>query len=64
MNFTKWGGRRFLMCMGCGVSCTALVWFGKIGDGVFENIILGTVGFYIAGNTFQKWKASRDADAP
>lgn len=54
---TKWGGRRFLMTMGCGAVCTVLVWFAKIDGAIFRDIIIATVAVYIAGNTVQKVKA-------
>ena len=56
MNLETFGGRRFLMTMGCGISCTALVWYAKISDAIFRDIIIATVAVYIAGNTFQKIK--------
>lgn len=55
MSLRAFGGRRFLLTLGCGAACTVLVWFGKIGDAVFASIIIGTVGAYIAGNTAQKF---------
>jgi hypothetical protein len=54
MNFDAWGGRRFLMVMGCGVVCTVLVWYGKISDEVFAATVLGTVGVYVGGNVYQR----------
>lgn len=51
------GGRRFVMSMGAGVTCTVLVWFGKITPEVFQWTVLGCVGAYIAGNTAQKIRA-------
>lgn len=48
------GGRRFLMAMGAGVTATVLVWFAKISGDVYQWIVLGTVGVYVAGNTAQK----------
>lgn len=48
------GGRRFVMAMGAGISCSVLVWFGKITPDVFQWTVLGTVAAYIAGNTTQK----------
>lgn len=50
----KFGGRKFLMTLGCGVATTLLVWFGKIDGGVYATVIIATVGAYIAGNTAQK----------
>ncbi|WP_332823129.1 hypothetical protein [Stutzerimonas kunmingensis] len=48
------GGRRFLLTVGCGVVTSLLLWFGKIGEATYATVILGTVGAYIAGNTYQK----------
>lgn len=47
------GGRRFVMTMGCGFACTALVWFGKISGGEFVTVICATVAAYIAGGSAQ-----------
>lgn len=57
MNLETFGGRRFLMTMGCGVACTVLVWYAKISDDIFRDIIIATVACYIAGNVTQKIKA-------
>lgn len=54
MNFDTIGGRRFLMAMGCGMACTVLVWFGKIDGNIFRDVVIATVGFFIAGNVYQK----------
>ena len=59
--FDKVGGRRFVMTMGCGVACTALVWYAKIDPPIFRDIIIATVAVYIGGNTFQKVKGTKDA---
>lgn len=48
------GGRRFLLSIGAGAIPSLLVWGGFISDTVYRDIILGTVGAYIAGNTIQK----------
>ena len=58
MNISAIGGRRFLMTMGCGIACTALVWFAKIDGNIFRDIIIATVAVYIGGNTIQKIKAT------
>jgi hypothetical protein len=55
--FWKWaGGRRFAITLGSGVVNTALVYLGKIDQATFKELILATVGVYIAANTVQKWK--------
>lgn len=53
----KFLSRRWIMTMGCGVVCTALVWYGRISDEVFATVIIATVGAYIAGNSWQKVKS-------
>jgi len=53
---TATGGRRFLLSVATGLGCTALVWYTKITDLVFRDIIIATVGFYIAGNTVERIK--------
>lgn len=57
MNLCSFGGRRFLLTLGCGIATSVLLWFGKIDGTVYATVVLGTVGAYIAGNTFQKVKA-------
>lgn len=54
MNMDAVGGRRYVMTMGCGIACTALVWFGKIDPATFRDIVIATVAAYIAGNVYQK----------
>lgn len=54
MNLDNYGGRRFLMTMGCGVATTALCWFAKISGEVYATVIIATVAVYIGGNTYQK----------
>lgn len=63
MNLTAWGGRRFIMTMGCGIACTVLVWFAKIDGSIFRDIVIATVAVYIAGNTAQKIKAKSQEEA-
>lgn len=62
-HLTAWGGRRFLMTMGCGIACTVLVWFAKIDGAIFRDIVIATVAVYIAGNTAQKIKAKPQEEA-
>jgi hypothetical protein len=48
MNFERFGGRTFLLTVGCGVVTAVMRWFGHIADGVFESIIVSSVCAYIA----------------
>lgn len=57
LTIESFGGRRFLMTMGCGMATTLLTWFGKIDGGTYATVIIATVAAYIGGNTAQKLKA-------
>jgi len=54
MTIQSIGGRRFLLTVGCGAVTSFLLWHGKLDSGSYTAIILGTVGAYIAANTYQK----------
>jgi hypothetical protein len=53
---TDFGGRRFLLCVGCSAMTTLLQWFGKLDPAglAYVAVIGGTVGAFIAGNVMQK----------
>jgi len=55
------GGRRFLLCLGAGMVTTVLVWHGSVDGNIYRDVILGTIGAFVAGNTYQKVK---EAAAP
>jgi len=59
MNITSFGGRRFILTVGCGLVTSILLWHDKLDSGSYTAIILGTVGAYIGANTFQKVKESK-----
>jgi len=63
MNIDSYGGRRFIMTMGCGVVATCLVWFGKISGSEFVTLITLTVVPYIGFNTQQKIQAVKSESA-
>lgn len=64
MIISTLGGRRFLLCVGCGIVTSLLCWFAKITGEVYATVIIATVGGYITGNTWQKLKGgSSDAGA-
>lgn len=56
MNLNSFGGRRFLMTIGCGVVTSVLCWFGKVDGAVYATVTIATVAAYITGNTTQKVK--------
>ncbi len=51
----RWGGRRFLLCLGCGIVCTLLLIFGYLGETVFRDLIISTLGVFVSGATAQKF---------
>lgn len=59
----KYSSRRFILTLGCGIVCTALVLFKVISDTVFATIILGTVGAYITGNTWEAISGNKNVDS-
>jgi hypothetical protein len=56
VNIDTFGGRKFLLTLGCGIVTTVLQYAGKLdpAGSTYALVILGTVGAYIAGNTYQK----------
>lgn len=59
MTIETFGGRRFILTVGCGAMCSFLLWHGKLTDPSFTFIIMGTVGAYVAANTTEKIKAPK-----
>lgn len=58
-NFTRFGGRRYVMAMGAGITSTVLQWFGKLDPAgtTYAMVIAGTVGAYIAGSVVEQHNA-------
>lgn len=50
----KYTSRKFLLALLVLAGCTALVWFGKIDDGVFSAVVISAIGGYFAANVTQK----------
>lgn len=44
--------RKYILALLSLASATGLVAFGRIGEGVYSQIIIATVGLYIAGNVY------------
>jgi hypothetical protein len=47
------GKRKLTACLVAVISATGLVWFGKIGDGVYSTVMLAAVCGYLAANATQ-----------
>lgn len=60
------GGRRFLMSLGCGAMTSALQWAGKLDPvgSTYALVVIATVGAYIAGDTTQQIKAPKAPPSP
>ena len=58
---SSFGGRRFVLTVGCGLITSLLCWFGKISDQVYATVILATVAAYIGANTIQKQTEIRES---
>jgi len=63
VNFTAWGGRRFLLTVGAGIVYTGLLIFGKLDGAAYVTLQVATVGFYISANTVQKVRAKSPEEA-
>lgn len=62
MDFDKIGGRKFAIVLLSLLLSFSLVWFGKMTDQIFANIVMTTLALYIAGNVTQKFKVSGDSE--
>jgi len=51
---TEYGGRRFILVVGCGLVYTALLIAGYIDPTVYGTLQIATVAAYISANTYQK----------
>ena len=51
IDFTNFGGRRFVLAMGAGITTTLLQWYGKIdpAGNTSMAVVIGTVAAYITG---------------
>jgi len=58
VSLDDYGGRRFLMTMGCSLVSTVLLWFGKISGSEYVTLVTLTVVPYIGFNTQEKIKAA------
>ena len=61
MNFTRIGGRTFLMAMGCGISTYFMRWFDKLDNGSTTAIVIASVCAYIAKAGWDQNGKKKDA---
>ena len=61
--FTSVGGRRFALALLTLGSINVLLWFGRMTDIVYRDVLVATVAVYVAGNVIQKIKASSQEEA-
>lgn len=55
--YVQWGGQRYVLVLITLALCTFLLWNHRIASADFGLVVLGTVGVYITGRTYQKTKA-------
>lgn len=60
----SFGGRRFLLTVGCGIATTALCYFKAIDGNIYRDVIIATVGVFIAGRTYQKSQEIKTKNEP
>lgn len=56
---SKWMSRKFWLAVLAVSSCTGLVWFGHIADGVYSAVMIATVAGYLAANVTQKFTVEK-----
>ena len=61
--FATVGGRRFTLTLLTLASINVLLWFSKMTDVVYRDVIIATVAVYVAGNVIQKVKAKSQEEA-
>ena len=54
VKFDDWGGRRFLLAISVLAVDTILLALGMVDGTIWRDVLLGTVGVYVAGNVAQK----------
>lgn len=63
MNFTRWGGRRYVLTVGAGVVYTVLLTLGFLDPTAYVTLQVATVAVYIGANTAQKIRAKTQEEA-
>lgn len=58
-DFSSFLENRFVLCVGCALVSSVLLWYGKLDAQNYTLIIMGTVGAYIAGGVVERSKEVR-----
>ena len=63
--FSSVGGRRFALALLTLASINWMLWFQRLSDAIYRDIIIAVIAVYVAGNTLQKIRApsNKEADA-
>lgn len=59
MNFERFGGRTFLLTVGCGITTSVMRWFEHLDNPTFGTIITGSVCAYIAKSGWDEHSKTR-----
>lgn len=57
--YTYWGGQRYVLVLLITFLCSFLLWQNKLKSEDYAIVVVGTVGAYIAGRTYQNTKIGR-----
>jgi len=55
--FSTVGGRRFALSLLTLASINVLLWFERMTDNIYRDVLIATVAVYVAGNVIQKVRA-------
>lgn len=61
--FASVGGRRFTLALLTLASINVLLWFGRMTDAIYRDVIIAVIAVYVAGNTLQKIRAKSPEEA-
>jgi hypothetical protein len=60
--FSSVGGRRFALALLTLASINVLLWFQRLSDIVYRDVLIAVIAVYVAGNVIQKVKAPENPD--
>lgn len=59
MNFDRYGGRTYLLTVGCGLVTSVMRWFDKLDNPSFVLVITSSVCAFIAKSSFDEHSKTR-----